>query len=233
MTTLTELKVALENIFADKLLASELAFHEVTIQVAGNDLLDVAEQLRDLEAFKFTQLIDVCGVDYLQYGQTEWLTEAATVTGFDRGVSRDEKIQCVENNHPERFAVVYHLLSIEKNQRLRIKVYLAEDNLRVPSVDPIWNAANWFEREAFDMYGILFEGHPDLRRILTDYGFVGHPFRKDFPLIGHVEMRYDATEQRVVYEPVSIKPRTLVPRIIRDDSRYASHDNSSSEQQGH
>lgn len=231
MTTLTQLKTDLQTTFGDSLIACDLAFHEITIHVAKADLLAVSKKLRDLAIFKFTQLIDVCGVDYLQYGQAEWQTETATSSGFERGVARDDKIQYTENPYPERFAVVYHLLSIDNNQRLRMKVYLAEDDLRVPSVNLIWNSANWFEREAFDLFGILFEGHPDLRRILTDYGFVGHPFRKDFPLIGHVEMRYDAAQQRVVYEPVSIKPRTLVPRTIRNDGRYVTQDKIASEQQ--
>ena len=167
--------------------------------------------------------MDVCGVDYLDYGKSEWVGDDATSTGFERGVMRERKLQAHEFTGP-RFAVVYHLLSIALNQRIRVKVRLEEADLLVDSVVEIWPSANWFEREAFDFYGILFKGHPDLRRILTDYGFIGHPFRKDFPLSGYVEVRYDATQQRVVYEPVDIEPRVLVPKVIRDDSRYRHPD---------
>jgi len=229
--SLKELQAALTQVFGDKLTDNRLTCHEVTIEVMPNHLLDVAKQLRDLPQFQFTQLIDLCVVDYLEYGQAEWQTESATTCGFDRAVARQQKIQVKENHHPERFAVVIHLLSIELNIRLRVKIYIAESSMLIPSVNDIWNAASWFEREAFDLFGILFQGHPDLRRILTDYGFIGHPFRKDFPLSGHVEMRYDATLQRVVYEPVSIKPRTLVPRIVRDDNRYDDTSNDQRSQQ--
>lgn len=230
MKTLMELKTELEVNFSENLLACCLAYHELTIELAPEHLLEIATQLRDLQPFKFSQLMDVCGVDYLSYGQTEWMTRAATAVGYDRGVVRDQRIQEIPGLSKPRFAVVYHLLSLEHNQRLRIKVYLQEDNPVIPSVEPIWNAANWFEREVFDLFGIIFSGHPDLRRILTDYGFIGHPFRKDFPLMGHVEMRYDAKQERVVYEPVSIKPRTLVPRVIRDDNRYLNEGSSLVEQ---
>jgi NADH-quinone oxidoreductase subunit C len=217
MKTRTDLKVLLESIFSDQLLTCRLAHHEVTIEISPDHLLEVATQLRDLSYFNFSQLMDVCGVDYLLYGQTEWMTQSATSQGYDRGVIRGGDLT---HSDKPRFCVVYHLLSLEHNQRLRIKVYLPEDNAVIPSVYPIWNSANWFEREVFDLFGIIFSGHPDLRRILTDYGFIGHPFRKDFPLIGHLEMRYDAKQERVVYEPVSIKPRILVPRVIREDNRY-------------
>ncbi|MGH8225738.1 MAG: NADH-quinone oxidoreductase subunit C [Gammaproteobacteria bacterium] len=192
---------------------------ELTREVAADKLLETASALRDEAPFDFEQLIDVCVVDYLAYGKDEWNTETATATGFTRGVSR----QPAERNPgaPRRFAVVYHLLSVSRNRRLRLKTWCPDDDYPVaPSVNDIWPAANWFEREAFDLYGVLFEGHPDLRRILTDYGFVGHPFRKDFPLSGHVEMRYDPIERRVVYEPVEIEPRVLVPRVIRHANTY-------------
>ena len=213
--TLTHLQAQLQATFEHQLLSCQVALNEITLVIAPESLLTVATQLRDMESFQFNQLIDVCGVDYSQYGQSEWETQEASLRGYDRAVSREQKIQVEPNPHPERFAAVYHLLSLSHNQRLRLKVYVPEGDLRLPSVTSIWNAANWFEREAFDLFGLLFEGHPDLRRILTDYGFKGHPFRKDFPLMGHVEMRYDATEQRVLYEPVSIRPRTLCPRVIR------------------
>ena len=167
-------------------------------------------------------LMDVCGVDYLQYGDVEWTTSSATETGFSRGVEQTPVIlDEADEFDARRFAAVYHLLSLRHNTRLRMRVFTGTGNPPIiRSVVDIWNSANWYEREAFDLYGILFEGHPDLRRILTDYGFIGHPFRKDFPLIGNVEVSYDADKGRVAYQPVSIEPRTLVPRVIRDDNRY-------------
>lgn len=193
---------------------------ELTYEVERDALLEVAEAIRD--EFGFEQLIDVCGVDYLTYGTAEWVTEQATETGFSRGVLREPVILDESDVfESRRFAVVYHLLSIQNNVRLRLRVFTGESNPPViKSVVNIWSSANWFEREAFDMYGILFEGHPDLRRVLTDYGFIGHPFRKDFPLSGNVEVHYDAEKGRVAYQPVSIEPRTLVPKVIRDDNRY-------------
>ncbi len=190
---------------------------ELTLEVPADQVLPIAQTLRDDPAFAFEQLIDVCGVDYATYGRAEWETEGASSAGFGRGVQREAVTDLPEER---RFAVVYHLLSVSKNWRLRVKVYLDAREPLVDSVLGLWTSADWFEREAFDLYGILFRGHPDLRRILTDYGFVGHPFRKDFPLSGHLEMRYDPEQRRVVYEPVSIEPRTLVPRVIRSDSRY-------------
>jgi NADH-quinone oxidoreductase subunit C len=191
--------------------------------LAKDDLISVATVLRDEDDFSFEQLIDVCGVDYLTYGTDEWITTSATDSGFSRGVERKPVILDESDTFADRrFAVVYHLLSIRNNVRLRLRVYTGTENPPiVPSVVEIWNSANWFEREAFDLFGILFDGHPDLRRILTDYGFIGHPFRKDFPLIGNVEVRYDPEKGRVAYQPVSIEPRTLVPKVIRDDNRYA------------
>ncbi|MCB1759528.1 MAG: NADH-quinone oxidoreductase subunit C [Gammaproteobacteria bacterium] len=192
-------------------------FSEVTLDVPGGSLLEVASRLRDDEAFQFEVLVDVCGVDYSAYGNSEWVTNEASSSGFGRGV---ESGGDGHRGEGERFGVVYHLLSISLNQRLRVRVRVDEAQPIVASVTTVWKSAEWFEREAFDLYGILFDGHEDLRRILTDYGFVGHPFRKDFPLQGNVEMRYDAEKGRVVYEPVSIEPRTLVPRVIREDNRY-------------
>ena len=191
---------------------------ELCYEVQPADLKQVCLALRDSPDLKFEILIDVAGVDYLEYGTDEWKTESATNSGFSRGVSRG----ALRVPHDgARFAVAYQLLSITHNQRLRIRARCedAEDPI-IDSVVDIWPGANWFEREAFDLFGILFTGHPDLRRILTDYGFIGHPFRKDFPLIGNVEVRYDADKQRVIYEPVTIEPRTLVPKVIRDDNRY-------------
>lgn len=190
---------------------------ELTLTLPAADLLAVCKRLRDDPALRFEQLIDVCGVDYSAYGKAEWETTDASTTGFGRGVDRDLDLAL---DDPRRFAVVYHLLSLEHNRRLRLRVYAGGSAPVVDSVVSLWESANWFEREAFDLFGILFSGHPDLRRILTDYGFVGHPFRKDFPLSGHVAMRYDPEQRRVIYEPVEISPRVLVPKVIRADSRY-------------
>jgi NADH-quinone oxidoreductase subunit C len=200
---------------------------ELGYGVTPDQLLEVCRVLRDAPETKLEILIDVCGVDYQDYGKDEWQTSSATGTGFSRGTMRDAPPPAVDVEQATyrpaaRFAVVYHLLSVTHNHRLRLKTFAPNDERPiVDSVYDVWNAADWFEREAFDLYGILFRGHPDLRRLLTDYGFIGHPFRKDFPLIGNVEMRYDPAKGRVVYEPVSIEPRTLVPKVIRDDARYA------------
>ncbi|QEE24661.1 NADH-quinone oxidoreductase subunit C [Rhodanobacter glycinis] len=200
--------------------------NETTAELAAADLLAVASALHDEPGFSFGELVDLCGVDYLGYGQTEWDTQTVTGTGFSRGVEGEAmgRFQWSDRprnvDQPRRFASVIHLLSVEHNQRLRLRVFCEDDSLPVlPSVSGIWPGVNWFEREAFDLYGIIYDGHPDLRRILTDYGFVGHPFRKDFPLIGNVEVRYDPDQKRVIYEPVtSVEPRVLVPRTIRDDA---------------
>lgn len=197
---------------------------ELTYELDKDDLIQVATALRNEADFGFEMLVDVCGVDYLNYGIDEWTTNSATETGFSRGVEQQPVIlDEADEFDPRRFAVVYHLLSIQNNVRLRLRAYTGTSNPPiVRSVVDIWNSANWFEREVFDLYGILFDGHPDLRRILTDYGFIGHPFRKDFPIMGNVEVSYDAEEGRVVYKPVSIEPRTLVPKVIRDDNRYSA-----------
>ena len=191
---------------------------EHAIEVDPANLVEVARTLRDDPQLKFEQLIDLAGVDYLDYGRAQWRTNAATSSGFSRGVNRAAPHTLAGN---KRFAVVSQLLSIAHNQRLRLRVW-AEDveDPMLDSLTGIWASAEWFEREAFDLFGILFRGHPDLRRILTDYGFIGHPFRKDFPLIGNVEVHYDQQQKRVVYGPVEIEPRTLVPRVIRHDNRY-------------
>lgn len=204
--------------FGDKLLRID-TWDMITVELSRVHLLEVCQQLHDESCFKFTMLLDVCGVDYLHYGLSEWRTETTTATGFSRGVDVAHMQRVIDWDKP-RFAVVYHLLSIPNNQRMRLKVFLDKEDLNVPSVMSIWDSANWFEREAYDLFGIQFDGHPDLRRLLTDYGFKGHPFRKDFPLIGELEMRYDAASGRCVYEPVSIQPRVLVPKVIRQDNRY-------------
>ena len=211
--------------FGDSLQNVTVAVGEVTVEVAPENLLAVTTALRDEPAFAFEILIDLCGVDYASYGKDEWATEESTSTGFSRGVeARTEgRLTAVTEDLvtekpwvAQRFAVAYHLLSLSQNRRLRLRVYTAEDALPVvPSVIAVWNCADWYEREAFDLFGILFDGHPDLRRLLTDYGFIGHPFRKDFPLSGNVEVIYDAEKKRVVYQPVSIEPRVLVPKVIR------------------
>ena len=191
---------------------------ELTFEVPPAALTATCRLLRDDPALRFEQLVDLTGVDYLHYGRVEWDTEGATSSGFSRGRSA---AAVPGEGSARRFAVVYHLLSVTHNWRLRLRAWCdgGEPPL-LDSVVEIWKSADWFEREAFDLFGILFRGHPDLRRILTDYGFVGHPFRKDFPLIGNVEVRYDPARGRVVYEPVAIEPRTLVPRVIREDNRY-------------
>jgi len=187
-----DLRARLATLLEGRVRSVELARGEVTITVAAADYLGVMQILRDAPEARFEQLIDLCGLDYSAYGDGRW--EGA------------------------RFAAVSHLLSVSLNQRVRVRVFATDDHFPVlPSVTALWNSANWYEREAFDLYGIVFEGHADLRRILTDYGFIGHPFSKDFPLSGHVEMRYDAERQRVVYEPVTIEPREIVPRVIREE----------------
>jgi NADH-quinone oxidoreductase subunit C len=190
---LDALQAALEAALGSRITHFKRERGEITITVSAADSLAVATQLRDDGTLGFEQLIDLCGVDYSSYKDMPW--------------------------DGPRFCVVTHLLSLANNWRVRLKVFAPDDDLPVvPSLTPVWNAGNWFEREAFDMYGIIFEGHDDLRRILTDYGFIGHPMRKDFPVTGHVEMRYDLEARRVVYQPVTIEPREITPRVIREDN---------------
>ena len=189
-----QMALRLKERFSTQITATNVELSELTVELQCEQLLSVCRALRDESAFAFEQLIDLCGVDYLEYGNGIW-------TG-------------------PRFAVVYHLLSVKNNHRIRLRTFVDGEVPMAPSVIDIWNSANWFEREAFDLFGIVFEGHPDLRRILTDYGFIGHPFRKDFPLSGNVEMRYDPEQRRVIYQPVTIEPRMLIPRVIRQDHRY-------------
>lgn len=221
MANLNTLHAQITERFADAILLAQITFDELTFDIKAEQMLSVCLALRDEPNFDFKLLVDVCGVDYLHYGLDDWQTESATESGFSRGVLPE--LVAVETGKPNRFAVVYHLLSLTHNQRVRLRVNIPNGKeVIVDSVEEIWPAANWYEREAFDLFGILFRGHPDLRRLLTDYGFSGHPFRKDFPLIGKVEARYDATLKRIVYEPVSIKPRILEPKVIRHDNRYLS-----------
>mgnify|MGYP000850452815 CR=1 FL=1 len=195
---LDTLQAALESVLGDALLRLERARGEITITVAADRSLEVARTLRDHASLRFEQLMDLCGVDFADYKNQPW-----------EGL---------------RFAAVSHLLSIGHNWRLRLKVFAPDDDLpAVPSLTEVWSSANWFEREAFDLYGILFEGHVDLRRILTDYGFIGHPMRKDFPVSGHVEMRYDPEQRRVIYQPVTIEPRENVPRVVREENYGGLH----------
>ena len=192
-TSLESLSVSLITALGTKIVRQVEALAELTIEIRAADLKDVMTTLRDHNGLRFEQLIDLCGMDYSTYGDGAW--------------------------EGKRYATVYHLLSLNKNRRLRVRVFAEQDDFpMLASVIDVWPAANWFEREAFDLYGIVFEGHPDLRRILTDYGFVGHPFRKDFPLSGNVEMRYDPEQQRVIYQPVSIEPREITPRIVREEN---------------
>jgi len=240
MSTIEYLSEQLQQRFGEKIQFSAIAQDQLTIEILCGDAKEIFLALRDEAPFQFDQLMDICGVDYLYYGMSQWETENTTFTGFGRAVepfllgARAARPQGLRSNPsqtsglsadepsalPGRFAVVYHLLSLPLNQRVRVRILAEAETPCVNSVIDIWPSANWFEREAFDLYGIVFDGHSDLRRILTDYGFVGHPFRKDFPLIGEVEMRYDAEAQRCIYEPVSIQPRTLVPKVIRKDARY-------------
>ena len=210
-----QLLKAVENHLKENLLSKKVHCAELTIEVSKENLLPVLSTLRDHDDFQFEQLIDLCGIDYLTYGQDEWITNEASGSGFERG---RETIQPAQDRDKPRFAVVYHLLSVTLNQRIRLRVFVDEEDMMIPSVVEIWNGANWFEREAFDLFGILFEGHPDLRRILTDYGFIGHPFRKDFPVIGELEMRYDEEQKQCIYEPVTIEERVSVPRVIRKET---------------
>lgn len=207
MTMATDLNILSSNLteaFADKVVSLEEKLGELTLVVKAADLLSVLTRLRNDAEFSFEELIDVCGIDYSTYGSE---------------TSEDGKYLADTERSGPRFAAVYHLLSISHNIRLRLRVFAEEDAMpMLDSAIPVWPSANWYEREAFDLYGIIFVGHPDLRRLLTDYGFVGNPFRKDFPLSGTVEMRYDAAQQRVIYEPVSIEPREITPRSLREEN---------------
>lgn len=195
MTKLEHLSAQLKLALNDQLSTIDSALGEITIECKVENLVAVCTKLRDHGELRFEQLIDLCGVDYSDYKEGTWAGA--------------------------RFAVVLHLLSVSLNQRVRLKVFATDDDFPVlPTLTDVWPVANWFEREAFDLFGIMFENHPDLRRILTDYGFVGHPFRKDFPMIGNVEMRYDPEQQRVIYQPVSIEMRNNVPRVIRDEGSH-------------
>jgi NADH-quinone oxidoreductase subunit C len=211
----------------ERVVVLPVAHGEVTIEVAPAQWLEVVQLLRDEADFGFEQLSDLCGVDYLGYGEDEWDTSDVSSEGFSRGVEGLGPGRFKWENRPtgrgpeRRFAVVVHLLSLRHNRRLRLRCFATDNDLPVvPSLVGLYPVADWFEREAFDLYGIVFEGHPDLRRILTDYGFVGHPFRKDFPMIGNVEVLYDEERRRVVYQPVSIEPRVNVPKVVREDSRW-------------
>ena len=197
MSRIEVLKQTVEGLLADKILSATLAFNELTIVVAPDDIKQIMLKLRDNQATRFEQCVDLCGVDYSEY----------------------------HNDYiGPRFAVVYHLLSYTHNWRLRVRTFAADDAFpMLDSVSDVWAGLNWFEREAFDFFGVIFEGHPDLRRILTDYGFIGHPFRKDFPLSGYMEMRYDEEQKRVVYQPVTIEPREITPRVIREDSYHGGN----------
>ncbi len=208
------LRANLTKVFGDKLVSLEERLGELTVVLKAIDMLAALTRLRDAPELRFQQLIDLCGVDYSAYGSD--VTEGgAYFPSGDAPIASD--------THNFRFAVVYNLLSVAHNARLRVRIYAEQDDFpMLASVVDIWSCANWYEREAFDLYGIVFTGHPDLRRLLTDYGFVGNPFRKDFPLSGNVEMRYDPEQQRVVYQPVSIEPREVTPRIVREEN-YADN----------
>ena len=198
MTHYEKLKTCLQEALGDRIKVFNDRLGEVTLVVDPADYLGVALELRDNASLRMEMMIDLCGVDYHSYGQGTW--------------------------QGRRFAVVLHLLSVTHNWRVRVRCFCADDDFPVlPSLCEVWPAANWFEREAFDLFGVVFEGHDDLRRILTDYGFIGHPFRKDFPISGYVEMRYDPEQRRVIYQPVTIEPRETVPRVIREEGYGAGH----------
>ena len=200
--SITQLEDTLSKVFAHHSPELKLALGEITMTVAAKDYFEIAKTLRDHSDLAFEQLVDLCGVDYSDYKNSA----PSAFTEFPR------------------YAVTSHLLSLTHNWRLRLRVFATDDNMPIlPSLTELWNCANWYEREAFDLFGILFEGHLDLRRILTDYGFIGHPFRKDFPTSGHVEMRYDAEQKRVIYQPVTIEPREITPRIVREDNYGGLH----------
>ncbi len=221
--SILDLQTKLQEVLGEEVVASKIALDELTIELKPETAFANFLKIRD--DLGFEQLIDITAVDYLDFGEANWETMSAPNKGFSRGVfdfAEDEN-EIDPNAMDRRYAAIYHLLSVSNNVRLRVKVY--PDSTAMPVVDSvidIWNVANWFEREAFDMYGVLFKGHPDLRRILTDYGFVGHPLRKDFPLQGTVETRYDAEKGRVIYEPVSIENRVNVPRVIRKNKEAPS-----------
>lgn len=224
--------------FGNRLSDCRVAVEEVTIEVPADNLVAVCRELRDEPPFRFEQLIDLCGIDWLSYGTDEWSRGELSESGYSRGVEGagttgrlhfGDEAQSHELSTP-RYAAVIHLLSYSNNQRVRVRCYAPDDDAPIlPTLTDIWPGSNWFEREAFDLFGILFDGHPDLRRILTDYGFVGHPFRKDFPLVGHVEMRYDPEKARVIYQPVTIEARVLVPKVVREDNRYVRPDTEKGE----
>jgi len=237
------LVAALQSALGERIVSVTAALGEVTLVVTAEDLLSVAAILRDAPELKFEQLTDLCGVDYASYGMVAWtgtpMSEGGAGVPLGGGAPETDHAPAIDEHAPQtdprahgaaanperrRFAVVYHLLGIAHNWRLRVRVFCPDDAFPlVDSVTGVWSSANWYEREAFDLYGIVFSGHPDLRRILTDYGFVGHPFRKDFPLSGNVEMRYDPDQQRVIYQPVTIEPREITPRIVRVEN-YADVD---------
>ncbi|MGI9310723.1 MAG: NADH-quinone oxidoreductase subunit C [bacterium] len=213
----SQLNDRLPGLLGDALISRTIALGEVACEIEPSRIVEVCVALRDDPDLRFASLIDLCGVDYGAWGESE-----AIETGIG-GPSAESVVAAKPVQDGTRFAVVYHLLSLQRNVRLRLRVSSDDDAPSFASVTEVWPAANWYEREAFDLFGILFDGHPDLRRLLTDYGFIGHPFRKDFPLSGEVEMRYDEAQGRVIYQPVTIEPRTLVPRTIGEDAFGAAN----------
>ncbi len=222
---LSTLRTSLTDLLGDRLAGMDERLGELTVVIKAAGMLDTLTRLRDTAGFE--QMIDLCGVDYSAYGGDAWegrrfssdVTHETGLVSTEVGQAGIAPNGASSQTCKARFAIVYHLMSVKHNARLRVRIFAEEDDFPVlESVTDIWSSANWYEREAFDLYGIVFTGHPDLRRILTDYGFVGNPFRKDFPLSGHVEMRYDPEQQRVVYQPVSVEPREVTPRIVREEN---------------
>ena len=215
------MKKLIENFLVDKYkLESDLDI--LTLRVEKHLLIDVMNILKNNQDLLFNQLTDICGIDYSLFGKPEWSTKEATSSGYSRGIKESShgRIKFGDSldsfDSKDRFCVCYHLLSLKYNRRIRIKVYLNDEPQILPSITDIWSSADWYERETFDLFGISFENHPDLRRILTDYGFIGHPFRKDFALIGNTQIRYDPNLKKIIQEPVDIEPRVLVPKVIRE-----------------
>ena len=223
--TIDNLCARLEERFGGITGTCEICVDQIIMDIPADSLIEVATALRDEEQFAFEQLMDLCGVDFSAYGEVDWQTGGASSSGFSRAVALQDADQNTDSD--KRFAIIYQLLSLNHNQRLRLRVFATGEPPIIPSVISIWNSADWYEREAFDLFGVLFDGHPDLRRLLTDYGFIGYPFRKDFPLEGNVEVRYDEEKGRVIYQPVTIENRVLVPRVIRDDGRFGSPEEAS------
>jgi NADH-quinone oxidoreductase subunit C len=219
----TELKEKIHELLGEELISLDQSNAEITMTIDRKDIIYIMDVLKN-SVLDFSMLMDICGVDYLHFGLYDWETSNVTSTGFARAISRLSKKNSKLVHSDHRYGCIYHLQSLEQNCRLRVKVFLPEEEPCIESVVDIWESANWYEREAYDLFGIVFTNHPDLRRILTDYGFIYHPFRKDFPLSGYTEIRYDASANKVVHEPVELDDREIIPKVFREDTRYVNTD---------